>query len=171
MAGEHVHPEDLNGHRIASFCNIFVNPRDQHEIEGSSQGSGKDVETPHIVLPFLTSIWHIFGKTCSGGKYFVSRDEKMATIRILASHDLSIRNCETPPPSVRILPYGLEARSWDGAIALGLPYRSSRLTRLWMLGAFCCRSFSILHREWLFSSSGMEETPPFVTPCAIPLPL
>jgi hypothetical protein len=123
MAGEHAHPEDLNGHRIASFCNIFVNPRDQHEIEGSSQGSGKDVETPHIVLPFLTSIWHIFGKTCSGGKYFVSRDEKMATISILASHDLSIRNCETPPPSVRILPYGARSQKlgWGHCSGATLP--------------------------------------------------
>jgi hypothetical protein len=41
MAREHVHPEDLNGHRIASFCNISVNPRDQHEIEGSSQAQGR----------------------------------------------------------------------------------------------------------------------------------
>jgi hypothetical protein len=41
MAGEHAHPEDLNGHRIASFCNIFVNPRDQHEIEGFSHVRGR----------------------------------------------------------------------------------------------------------------------------------
>jgi hypothetical protein len=93
MAGEHAHPEDLNGHRIASFCNISVNPRSTRNRR-VQPGSEKGVETPHIVLPFLTSIWHIFGKTYSRGEDFVSLDEKMATISILASHDLSIRNCE-----------------------------------------------------------------------------
>jgi hypothetical protein len=49
------------------------------------------METPQTVLPFLTSIWHIFGKMYSRGKDFVALDEKMTIVSILASHDLGIR--------------------------------------------------------------------------------
>jgi hypothetical protein len=83
------HPEDLNGHRIPSFCNIFVNPRDQHGIEGPSQLQRRDVEIQHLFdahMLILTTYLRILRLTLS---MLIPID---GAFIVLASHDVSLRD-------------------------------------------------------------------------------